>query len=134
MAQLGESGTPGGSNKLPLPDKFNGKMEHWEEWSWSVKTYVALFKAEATEVMEGDETARNPITDELLERTQRDNARFVDAGLARFSRQLHYLLAQLTTDSARLVVRGTVELNGFGSWRFLSLRLLYHELHWISVY
>ena len=65
MAQLGESG---GSNKLPLPDKFNGKMERWEESSWSVKTYVALFKAEAAEVMEGAETltARNPITDELL--------------------------------------------------------------------
>ena len=97
-------------------------MEHWEEWSWSVKTYVALFKPEATEVMEGAEAARNPITDELLERMQRDTARFVDAGLVRFSRQLHYLLAQLTTDSARLVVRGNVELNGFESWRLLSTR------------
>ena len=67
MAQLGESGTLGGSNKLPLPDKFNGKMEHWEEWSWFVKTCVALFKAQATEVM-GAETAKNPIPDKLLER------------------------------------------------------------------
>jgi hypothetical protein len=116
MAQLGESGTLGGT------DKFNGKMEHWEEWSWSVKTYVTLFKPEATEVMEGAEAARNPITDELLERMQRDTARFVDAGLVRFSRQLHYLLAQLTTDSARLVVHGNVELNGFESWRLLSTR------------
>ena len=82
VAQLGESGALGGSNTLPLPGKFNGKMERWEEWSWSVKTYVVLFKAEATEVMEGAEAARNPITDELLERMQRDNARFVDAGLA----------------------------------------------------
>ena len=49
-----------------------------------MKTYVALFKAEATEVMERAETARNPITDELLERMQRDNARFVGAGLVRF--------------------------------------------------
>ena len=72
--------------------------------------------------MEGAETARNPITDELLERMQRDNARFVDAGLARFSRQLHYLLAQLTADSARLVIRGHVELNGLESWRLLSTR------------
>ena len=67
-----------------------------------MKTHVALFKAKATGVMEGAETARNPITDEMLERMQPDNARFVDAGLVRFSRQLHYLLAQLTTDSARL--------------------------------
>ena len=35
-----------------------------------MKTNVALFKAEATEVMEGAETARNPITDELLEGTR----------------------------------------------------------------
>eukprot|EP00435_Cladocopium_sp_Y103_P068320 s187_g31.t1 len=56
-----------------LGRKFNVKMEHWEERSWSVKTYVALFKAEATEVMKGAEAVRNPITDELLERMQRDN-------------------------------------------------------------
>ena len=87
-----------------------------------MKTYVALFKAKATEVMEGAESARNPITDELLERMQRDNAGFVDAGLVRFSRQLHYLLAQLTTNSARLVVCGNVELNGFESWRLLNMR------------
>jgi len=31
MAQLGDSGTLGGCDKLPLPDKFNGKMERWEE-------------------------------------------------------------------------------------------------------
>ena len=80
-----------------------------------MKTYVALLKAEATEVMEGAETARNPFTDELLERMQRDNARFVNAGLVRFSRQL-------TIDSARLVVRGNFELNGFESWRLLSMR------------
>ena len=87
-----------------------------------MKTHVALFKAKATGVMEGAETARNPITDEMLERMQPDNARFVDAGLVRFSRQLHYLLAQLTTDSARLVARGNSELNGFESWRLLSMR------------
>ena len=122
MAQIGDGGTLGGNNKLPLPDKFNGKMELWEEWSWSLKTYVALFKTEAAEVMESAEAARNPITDELLERMERDNARFVDTELVKFSRQLHYLLAQLTTDSAKLVVRGNSELNGFETWRLLASR------------
>ena len=122
MAQIGDGGTLGGNNKLPLPDKFNGKMELWEEWSWSLKTYVALFKTEAAEVMESAEIARNPITDELLERMERDNARFVDTELVKFSRQLHYLLAQLTTDSAKLVVRGNSELNGFETWRLLASR------------
>jgi len=104
MAQLGESGTLGGNNnELPPSDKLNGKMERWEEWSWSVKTYVALLIAEATEVMEGAENVINPITDELLERMQRDNARFVDAGLVRPSRQLHCLLAQSCTADRQIV-------------------------------
>ena len=40
----------------------------------------------------------------------------------KFSRQLHYLLTQITSDSARLVVRGNTELNGFESWRLLARR------------
>ena len=68
-----------------------------------MKTYVALFKPEATEVMEGAEAARYPITNELLERMQRDNARFVDAGLVRPSRQLHCLLAQSCTADRQIV-------------------------------
>jgi len=52
MAQLGDGTTLGGNNKLPLPGKFSGKMEHLEDWSWSVKSYVALFKTKAAEVME----------------------------------------------------------------------------------
>ena len=122
MAQIGESNTLGGNNKLPLPDKFAGKMEHWEDWSWSVKSYVSLFKTEAAEVMENVETVATVITDERLASLEAENPQFVDAGLIRFSRQLHYLLAQLTTESARLVVRGNVDLNGFETWRLLSRR------------
>ena len=36
-----------------------------------------------------------------------------------FSRKLRYLLANLTTDSARLIVRQNFESNGFETWRFL---------------
>lgn len=90
-------------------------MEHWEDWSWSVKSYVSLFKTGAPEVMENVDTLATAITDERLE------AQFADTGLIRFSRQLHYLPAQLT-ESARLVVRGNVKLNGFETWRLLSRR------------
>ena len=74
------------------------------------------------DLMESAETARNPTADELLDGMERDNARFVDTELVKFSRQLQYLLAQLTTDSARLVVRGNSELNGFETWRLLASR------------
>ena len=46
MANFGDTGI-GGSARLPLPDKFDGKMEHWEDWSWQVKAYASLFKIEA---------------------------------------------------------------------------------------
>ena len=60
----------------------------------------------------------------ILERMRPDSARFADAGWVRFSRQscqVHYLLAQLTTDSVRLVVLVRVELNCFHRWHLLSL-------------
>ena len=36
-----------------------------------------------------------------------------------FSRKLHYLLANLTTESATLIVRQNYESNGFETWRRL---------------
>ena len=36
-----------------------------------------------------------------------------------FSRKLHYLLSNLTTDTARLVVRQNADSNGFETWRRL---------------
>ena len=39
-----------------------------------------------------------------------------------FSRKLHYLLAQLVTESARLVGRQNVDNNGFENWRRLYNR------------
>lgn len=120
MAQLGHGNALGGNNQLPPPGKFSGKMEHWEDWSWSVKSHVALFKTEAAEVMENVETVAAVIADERLEALEAENPQFFDTGLIRFSRQQHYLLAQMTTESARLVVRGNVELNGFETWRLLS--------------
>ena len=53
-------------------------MEHWEDWSWQVKAYVALFKVEALRVLEGAELARSPITDTALERLEADTTELVD--------------------------------------------------------
>ena len=36
-----------------------------------------------------------------------------------FSRKLHYLLTNLTTDSARLIARQNFDSNGFETWRLL---------------
>ena len=121
MANFGDTGV-GGSARLPLPDKFDGKMEHWEDWSWQVKAYVSLFKIEALRVLENAEVATAQITDDALERLEANETELVDTELVKFSRQLHYLLTQITSESARLVVRGNVEMNGFESWRLLARR------------
>ena len=52
--------------KLPLPEKFTGKVEEWEEWSWQVKSYISLFHPEVTEVMDSAEIAAATVTDEKL--------------------------------------------------------------------
>ena len=39
-----------------------------------------------------------------------------------FSRKLHYLLALITEDSARLVVRQNNNGNGFETWRLLNMK------------
>ena len=121
MASFGDTGI-GGSARLPLPDKFDGKMEHWEDWSWQVKVYVSLFKVEALRVLEDAEVAAAPITDDTLERLEANTTELVDTELVKFSRRLHHLLTQITSESPRQAIRGNTELNGFESWRLLAKR------------
>ena len=71
-----------------------------EDWIWQVKAYVSLF-------------------DDALECLEANTTELVDTELVKFSRQVRYLLAQTTSESNRLVVRGNTELNGFESWRLL---------------
>ena len=82
----------------PLPDKLNGQMEHWEDWSWQLKAYVSLFKAKALRVLEDGKVASAPIADEALERLEANATDLVDTELVKFSRQLHYLLTQFQQD------------------------------------
>ena len=40
-----------------------------------------------------------------------------------FSRNVHYLLTNLTTDSARLIARQNFDSNAFETWRLLRLKI-----------
>ena len=70
--------------------------------------------------MDAAEEATAVITDDAVQ-TIEDNAVEL-TGFVAFSRQLHYLLRLITKNSARLVVRGNLGLNGFETWRLLSRR------------
>ena len=98
MATFGSTGL-GGRVKLPLPEKYIGKLEEWEEWSWQVKSYISLFHPEVTEVMDSAEMAAATDTHEKLTVIERSEEAIT--GLVAISRQLHYLLSQITTDRAR---------------------------------
>lgn len=111
-----------GKLRLPLPEKYNGEPTLWEEWSWNFKTYVSMFDSNVMTFMENSEGRDQPVTDADLRITL--DTGDVDAVATQqavnFSRKLHYLLANLTTGSARLIVRQNEGANGFETWRRLS--------------
>ena len=106
-----------GKLRLPLPKTFSGEPSDWEDWSWNFKSYLAIFQQ-----------------DDFLARSETSNTEIVDAhftsalpaeeaaAMRMFSRKLHYLLANLCTGSARLLVRQNEAGNGFETWRRLSQR------------
>ena len=103
------------------PPHYSGEPDKWEDWSWQLKSYVALYKPTAREVMELAEGAAAPITDQVVLNYQTNHIG-QDVQILVFSRQLHYLLAQITEGPARLIVRLNEHGNGFESWRQLHER------------
>ena len=71
----------------------------------------------ALEIMGRLEGAAVPCTDEHLIAFEHSNS--PNSNLIVFSKQLHYLLAQITDGPARLVVRLNEHGNGFETWRQL---------------
>ena len=117
MALLGESRGLGGEIKLSPPPTFKGEHDKWEDWSWQLKAYVALYKPVAQELMTRVEGSASIVDDAILQ--NEENNFHPGQDLVRFAKQLHYLLANLTDDAARLIVRLNEPGNGFETWRQL---------------
>ena len=110
-----------GKIRLPLPKTFSGIPADWEEWSWNFKAYISMFDTTVKTFMENAEGRTVPIVDDDLQVTF-DTGDVNDDATQKavtFSRKLHYLLANLTSDAARLIVRQNFESNGFETWRLL---------------
>ena len=105
-----------GNLKLPLPKHFSGKYEDWEDWAWTFKTYMNTMEPTLAPFLTEIEDMPLPIDDKDL--TIENNEAQTRLRVA-FSRKLHYLLALITEDSAKLIVRQNESGNGFETWRLL---------------
>ena len=103
----------GGEIKLFPPPVYHGELEKWEDWSWQLKRYVGLYKPLAKLLMDDVEGSNVAITDDLCEAFNVQQSRTQNDQLSLFSRQLAYMLAQITDGAARAIVRNEDTENGF---------------------
>ena len=94
----------GGEIKLFPPPMYNGELEKWEDWSWQLKRYVGLYKPGVKLMMDGCGRANTVITDEASEAFDIRQTRSQTNQVPLLSRQLAYMLAQITDGVARAVV------------------------------
>ena len=90
-----------------IAQDFSGIPAEWEDWSWNFKSYISMFDSTVKTLLHDVESRQTSITDADMNVTL-DTGDLDQAGTTaavNFSRKLHYLLANLTTDSARLIVR-----------------------------
>ena len=113
------------------PPSYSRSIERWEERSWQVKSYVSLFKPHIAELLESVEGKADTIDDKCVGDWEKCNnltlalaaAQQTPGGLVPFSKQVQYLLANLTNDAAKLTVRLNNDGNGFDTWRALYERV-----------
>ena len=128
-----------GKLRLPLPKTFSGEPSDWEDWSWNFKSYLAIFQQDSVDFLARSDSSNMEIVDaHFTSALPAEQA----AEMRMFPRKLHYLLANLCTGSARLLVRQNEAGNGFETWRRLSQRFsligwnkFFQQLniHWIRL-
>ena len=87
MAAFGETKGLGGEIKLFQPPQYSRDTEKWGDRTWQLKSYVALYKPIAGEVMSIIEDVAQAFTDQAV--TEQ-----VQYQLVELSMQLHYFLPQ----------------------------------------
>ena len=99
---------------------YHGELDKWDDWSWQLKRYVGLYKPLAKTMIDEIETnAQKVVTDSLREAFDVQQTGTQNNQLSLFSKQLAYLLAQITDGAARAIARNKDTENGFEIWRRL---------------
>ena len=102
------------------PPTYHGELDKWDDWSWQLKRYVGLYKPLAKTMMDEIETnAQKVVTDSLREAYDVQQTGTQNNQLSLFSKQLAYMLAQITDGAARAIVRNEDTEDGFEIWRRL---------------
>ena len=110
----------GGEIKLFPPPVYHGELDKWDDWSWQLERYVGLYKPLAKTMMDEIETnAQKVVTDSLCEAYVVQQTGTKNNQLSLFSKQLAYMLAQITDGAARAIVRNEDTEHGFEIWRRL---------------
>ena len=102
--------------KLALPDKFTNKYEDWQDWSWKFRMFMGLYEPDLEPLLIVCESINREITDVDLPGADEEQK----ALCKKYCRKIHYLLVQLTSGRAQLIVRNNNKGNGLESFRLLS--------------
>ena len=121
--------------RMTLPVAFSGRLDEWEDWSWSLKTYVFLFHPELDDWLDYVEQLEVEITDDHLKTTRPPTGseslsdeltgeRLDDwKKKTAISKRLHYRLANVTVGAAKTEVKNNLKGNCFETWRRPRTRL-----------
>ena len=116
-----EFGVRGICGEIKLfPPVYHGELDKWDDWSWQLKRYVGLYNPLAKTLMDEIElNAQKVITHGLCEAYDVQQTTTQNNQLSLFSKQLAYMLAQITDGAARAIVRNKDTENSFEIWRRL---------------
>ena len=97
--------------RFPCPERFNGQEDQFEDFAYSLRSYLSMANPAFYDTMKHIEDARstNPIIYEGMSRSNQ-----------RLSSQLQNALQALCKGpAAKIIRRDPLGLNGFESWRLL---------------
>jgi hypothetical protein len=105
-------GHGGGSGKKQIDDRhlripdFSGKMEHWQEWSFTFKRMIRSRNIEAYDIMTKAENGVEEV-DEMLLSLEQD----------KISAELYDILCQSCNGDAKSILMNVQDMHGIRAWQ-----------------
>ena len=107
-----DEGKPMMEKQFSRVDKFAGVEKHWKEWSFDMRTAVNGATDVLGKLMGTAEASKEEKTADQWERD--DPSTYKNVG--KRSKELYGILVLLTTDEAKLLVKGVTSGCGLAAW------------------